>query len=173
MLDRKLLCGMVLGAVSMSAIWSLNSSTTLAAPTKPREQPASTADSPEKASEKASDTAFAAGSQAVERGEYELALKSFEEADRIRPDQPETLNMLGYSQRKLGQLDQARESYLKALSIRPGFAQAREYLGENYLMLALREMRALGEQKDKAVIERKMLAEAFGRYAKQADEMAK
>jgi hypothetical protein len=53
------------------------------------------------------------------------------------------LNMLAHSQRMLGMIDDAIENYKKALSLRPIFPQAREYLGEAYIQAALREIEIL------------------------------
>jgi Flp pilus assembly protein TadD len=164
MMNRQFVCGMLCGATLLFGAMAWNSGNVLAAPAKPKPAPA--------AAPSNADAAYKAGMEAIERGEYELALQTFQDADRLRADHPETLNMIGYSLRKLGKLDEARETYLRALSLKPNFAEAREYLGENYLMLALREMNLLEEYGDQAKAERKMLAEAFERYAKQAGEMA-
>ena len=43
------------------------------------------------------------------------------------------LNIIGYSTRKLGDLDKGLESYHKALALDPDYLLAREYLGEGYL----------------------------------------
>ena len=50
------------------------------------------------------------------------------------------LNMLAYVQRKLGQTDEALESYRKALKLRPQFPEAREYLGEVYIQASLEQI---------------------------------
>jgi tetratricopeptide (TPR) repeat protein len=53
------------------------------------------------------------------------------------PDQtnPEVLNGLGYTSRKLGFFDDAITFYKQALGIDPDYVQAREYLGEGYATL--------------------------------------
>lgn len=43
---------------------------------------------------------------------------------------PDVLNMLGYSNRKAGRLELGISYYAKALEQKPDFARAREYLGE-------------------------------------------
>jgi tetratricopeptide (TPR) repeat protein len=43
------------------------------------------------------------------------------------------LNSIGYSTRKLGDVDKGIEYYHQALAIDPNFAKARQYLGEAYL----------------------------------------
>ena len=45
---------------------------------------------------------------------------------------PEVLNGLGYTNRKLGHFADAVTYYKEALAIDPNYAQAREYLGEGY-----------------------------------------
>ncbi len=46
---------------------------------------------------------------------------------------PETLNGLGYSHRKLGKLQDGIAYYKQALTINPNYLLAREYLGEGYV----------------------------------------
>ena len=48
---------------------------------------------------------------------------------------PEVLNGLGYTNRKLGHFSEAIAYYKKALSVDPHYAQAREYLGEGYVTM--------------------------------------
>jgi tetratricopeptide (TPR) repeat protein len=49
--------------------------------------------------------------------------------------QPRVLNMLGYSNRKLGLIDTGLAYYHRALAINPDFTLARSYLGEGYLQI--------------------------------------
>ena len=61
-------------------------------------------------------------------GEYDWAITVLSAvADKNDPD---VLNMLGYSNRKAGRLELGISYYAKALEQRPNFARAREYLGE-------------------------------------------
>ena len=48
---------------------------------------------------------------------------------------PRVLNMLGYSNRKLGHFDTGLAYYRRALAIDPSFDLAREYLGEGYVAI--------------------------------------
>jgi tetratricopeptide (TPR) repeat protein len=48
---------------------------------------------------------------------------------------PGAWNMLGYSERKLGNYDAALVAYGRALSLRPNYVEAIEYRGEAYLGL--------------------------------------
>ncbi len=101
------------------------------------------------------------GLTAVEAEEYQEAAKFFELAMRKDRKNPDILNMLAYSRRKLGQIDEALELYHKALKRRPRFPEAREYLGEAYLQAALREidtLRGYGAEGAEALEE---LIEAF------------
>ena len=50
-----------------------------------------------------------------------------------KQEQVRVLNMVGYTTRKLGDLDKGLEYYHKALSLDPSYLRAREYLGEGYL----------------------------------------
>jgi tetratricopeptide (TPR) repeat protein len=51
------------------------------------------------------------------------------------PQFAEAWNALGYTQRKLGSLDDSLASYAKALELKPGYPEALEYRGEAYLRL--------------------------------------
>jgi tetratricopeptide (TPR) repeat protein len=46
---------------------------------------------------------------------------------------PQVLNLIGYSTRKLGDVDKGIDYYHQALAIDPNFTKARQYLGEAYL----------------------------------------
>lgn len=65
-------------------------------------------------------------------GEYEWAL------DHLRlitnQNDAEVLNYTGYSNRKAGRLETGISYYHKALAVNPDYVQAREYLGEAYLL---------------------------------------
>jgi tetratricopeptide (TPR) repeat protein len=47
---------------------------------------------------------------------------------------PQVLNLIGYSTRKLGDIDKGIDYYRQALAIDPGYTKARQYLGEAYLL---------------------------------------
>jgi len=47
---------------------------------------------------------------------------------------PQVLNLIGYSTRKLGDIDKGIGYYHQALAIDPGYTKVREYLGEAYLL---------------------------------------
>jgi tetratricopeptide (TPR) repeat protein len=51
-----------------------------------------------------------------------------------KPDTPKALNYRGYATRKLGRTDEGVGYYLKSLALDPNYVQAREYLGEAYVI---------------------------------------
>lgn len=64
-------------------------------------------------------------------GEYDTAISLFNLV--ANKNDPEALNGLGFSHRKLGKLNDGIAFYTKALSINPDYLLAREYLGEGYV----------------------------------------
>jgi tetratricopeptide (TPR) repeat protein len=76
-------------------------------------------------------------------GDFKSAFQYFQQAYNRDSKNPDVLNMLAHSQRKLGMIDEALVNYKKALTLRPDFADAREYLGEAYIQAALRELDTL------------------------------
>lgn len=71
--------------------------------------------------------------QSLEKGDYQAASTELMRLNKEDPKDADVLNLLGYSQRKLGRLDAAREYYLQALALEPKHRGANEYLGELYL----------------------------------------
>src|ERR1700746_2961695 len=66
---------------------------------------------------------------------YAAALKKFTDATGLDPTLHEAWNYVGYTNRKLGNYDDALRAYEKALAIKPGYPDALEYRGEAYLAL--------------------------------------
>src|SRR5207248_1675610 len=66
---------------------------------------------------------------------YGKSLARFQEAVQLDDTLPEAWNYVGYSNRKLGNYDAALAAYEKALTLKPGYADAIEYRGEAYLDL--------------------------------------
>jgi len=64
-------------------------------------------------------------------GKYVAAISLFDLV--TDKSDPETLNGLGFSHRKLGQLNDGIAFYKKALAIDPDYHLARAYLGEGYV----------------------------------------
>ncbi|WP_419903957.1 tetratricopeptide repeat protein [Kiloniella sp.] len=66
---------------------------------------------------------------------YDEAQPYLQKALAKEPNDADTYNMLGYSQRKMGNKEVALGYYTKALEINPRHRRANEYLGELYLQL--------------------------------------
>jgi tetratricopeptide (TPR) repeat protein len=64
-------------------------------------------------------------------GEYDWAIEVLSSIQN--QNDPDVMNMLGYSNRKAGRLELGISYYSKALEMRPDFVRAREYLGEGYV----------------------------------------
>jgi tetratricopeptide (TPR) repeat protein len=67
--------------------------------------------------------------------EWAEAIVQLEEADKAQPNNADTNNLLGFSNRKFGKLDVSLAYYKKALAVDPKHLGAHEYLGELYLMM--------------------------------------
>ncbi len=66
---------------------------------------------------------------------YEKALKSFTRAADRLPTMHDAWNMIGYSQRHLGDYNASLAAYSKALELKPNYPEAIEYRGEAFLGL--------------------------------------
>jgi len=71
----------------------------------------------------------------IEAEKYETAIQKLQTALAEKADDADLLNLLAYSQRKLGRFDVALVNYEKALAIDPTHRGANEYLGELYLQM--------------------------------------
>ncbi len=69
----------------------------------------------------------AEGTAAYQRGDYEAALKAYEEAERELPGRPELQYNLGDAYMKLNRTDDARRAYSAALQSAPDSLKARDY----------------------------------------------
>jgi len=85
--------------------------------------------------ESASDSRFTDGQRAVKAKDFGKAVQLFQGVVTSDPRNADAWNYLAYSQRNLGQLDDAMKNYNTALSIKPNHKGALEYQGELYLML--------------------------------------
>ena len=65
--------------------------------------------------------------------QYEKALKYLIKSNKEKPNQPNTLNYLGFASRKLGNFEVAEKYYLEGLKIKPNHKGINEYLGELYI----------------------------------------
>ena len=64
---------------------------------------------------------------------YEKALSYLIKSNEKKPNQPDTLNYLGFALRKLGEFKEAEKYYLQGLNIKPNHNGINEYLGELYV----------------------------------------
>ena len=75
------------------------------------------------------------------KGKTEKANKKYEKAQKLliksnnkKPNQPDTLNYLGFTTRKLGDFENGEKYYLLGLEINPKHVGINEYLGELYVV---------------------------------------
>ena len=64
---------------------------------------------------------------------YEKALTLLIKENKKKPNQPDTLNYLGFTTRKLGDYENGEKYYLQGLQIDPSHKGINEYLGELYV----------------------------------------
>jgi tetratricopeptide (TPR) repeat protein len=81
------------------------------------------------------DADYAAGRAALKAGDAAAALRFYQSALKRFPDAADVHNELGFTHRKLRQMDKAFEHYRRALAIKPEHRGAHEYIGEAYLMI--------------------------------------
>ena len=65
---------------------------------------------------------------------YKKALEYLIKSNKEKPNQPDTLNYLGFATRKLGDYEKGEEYYLLGLQIDPDHKGINEYLGELYVV---------------------------------------
>ncbi len=82
-----------------------------------------------------SDADYAAGKQALDKKNWQEAVKRFEVALKRNPDSADLENYLGYSYRHLKNFDLAFRHYKRAIELDPRHRGAHEYIGEAYLMV--------------------------------------
>jgi Flp pilus assembly protein TadD len=71
--------------------------------------------------------------ETLRQGDYQKAIGQLIEVVNADPTSAEGFNLLGYSYRKLGEFDRAKQAYDKALALNPDHLGANEYLGELYV----------------------------------------
>ena len=64
---------------------------------------------------------------------YSQAFKKLEKAHSSEKKNPDILNYMGYTSRKIGNFEQAEKFYLTGLNIKPDHNGINEYLGELYV----------------------------------------
>jgi Flp pilus assembly protein TadD len=88
----------------------------------------------ESETEDSSNADWLAGKKAVESQDWRTAADRLSKAAAAEPKNADIQNWLGFSQRKLGNLDAAFAAYSEALKLNPKHKAAHEYIGETYLM---------------------------------------
>ncbi|HVM85448.1 MAG TPA: tetratricopeptide repeat protein [Candidatus Binatia bacterium] len=76
---------------------------------------------------------FSSVKSLVDSGKYADAMPQLMALDKASPNNPDILNLIGFSLRKTGHADEALDYYNRALSLQPNHLGANEYLGELYL----------------------------------------
>lgn len=71
----------------------------------------------------------------VDNEQYQEALSELTSFVAKEKENADAWNLLGYSQRKTGSVDQSLKSYKRALRLEPRHLGAHEYIGELYLMM--------------------------------------
>ena len=86
-------------------------------------------------------TLIKAAKKYEKKGKLEKAKKRYEKAQALliksnkkKPLQPDTLNYLGFTTRKLGDYEKGEKYYLLGLEINPNHVGINEYLGELYVV---------------------------------------
>jgi predicted Zn-dependent protease len=69
----------------------------------------------------------------VDAQKYDDALPALQKLDQDSPNNPDILNLIGFSLRKTGKMTEALDYYTRALTLNPQHRGANEYLGELYL----------------------------------------
>jgi predicted Zn-dependent protease len=107
---------------------------------------------------------FTAVKALVDSGKFDQALPQLQALDQQSPNNPDVLNLMGFTYRKTGHTDEALEYYNRALNLEPKHLGANEYLGELYLEL---------KQPDKAKERLAVLKAACGNCDEYQDLKAK
>ncbi len=79
------------------------------------------------------DTPMSRATDAIADERYDTAISLLEGVVAAEPENADAWNLLAYSNRKLGRVDEARRFYDRALAIDPEHRRAHEYLGELHL----------------------------------------
>jgi len=80
-------------------------------------------------------TSFKKAKKAIADERYEEAYELLSHEVKMDADNADIHNLLGYSARKMGRLEESEAHYFKALSLNPKHKGALEYMGELYLTL--------------------------------------
>jgi tetratricopeptide (TPR) repeat protein len=83
---------------------------------------------------------FQQAQTAIAGADYKTAADLLQKVLTRQPDNPDVLNLMGFSERKMGEASTALTYYKKALDLQPTHIGANEYLGELYLELKQPDM---------------------------------
>lgn len=89
------------------------------------------------------------GVRALSNNDFSKALAYFKQALEQDKNSADALMMIGYTQTRLGNPDDAIVNLKTALKMQPNSAKNRQYLGEAYLRAAVQEMDILNSYGDK------------------------
>lgn len=78
---------------------------------------------------------YGAAADAVEKQNFAAAIPLLQQVTSAEPQNADAWNLLGYSNRKLGNMAAAAKAYKSALRINPGHLGALEYQGEMFVQL--------------------------------------
>ena len=78
---------------------------------------------------------YSMAEQMIEDGNYDRAITLLERVTAKEPKNANALNLLGYSNRQLGNNDVALANYKAALKLNPRHRGANEYMGRLYLIM--------------------------------------
>ncbi|MDA4844794.1 tetratricopeptide repeat protein [Hoeflea poritis] len=70
----------------------------------------------------------------IKQGRFDLAMAVLADAAEVSPDNADVWNLIGYSQRNRGKLEESAQAYAKALDLKPDHLGALEYQGELFLL---------------------------------------
>jgi tetratricopeptide (TPR) repeat protein len=80
---------------------------------------------------------YAQAQTSITQADYQSAIGHLNKVLVSQPDNPDVLNLMGFSKRKMGDQTGALEYYNKALDLQPDHIGANEYLGELYLEMKI------------------------------------
>jgi tetratricopeptide (TPR) repeat protein len=81
------------------------------------------------------DPDYAAGKVAIDKKNWNEAVKRLQQTAVREPDNADVHSFLGYAYRHLNQFDLAFEHYNRAIALNPRLRGAHEYIGEAYLIV--------------------------------------
>jgi len=79
------------------------------------------------------DSNYSMAKTAIAQFKYDEAKTYLEKVLAVKPDDADALNLMGFTERKMGDPAESLEYYNKALALNPKHLGANEYLGELYL----------------------------------------